>query len=400
MEAWGREEAGRRWDSHSVMARPASGLAAPAGRFDSGWRVRQAPGQSTLTAVTGFGLIKHVRIGGLIAKRWPVVGGVLLVAAVGGLLCWSPWDPREPVYEGKPLTYWLSFDHPTPKSLLGDANAVPFLLEAQKLDSWFGAAVYRKHVWPNLPASIQTHLPAPVDNDARILKARDLLERMGPMARPFIPAMIRALSHGDPSFREGAFHALSQIDKGDKRVVAVLTGLLTNKDPVARELGTNALLLFDPGAALQAGVPISFFVQKAAEDLLIPGTVRAAVADAMANGDTRVMTAWTAALRETNIYIRATAASFLEDIDCETAVKEGVKTLKDGDAYIRQSAVTLVGQAARRGGGEMARETGAIAALVEALHDTDPNVRYRATNFLFHLDPEAAAKAGVKGPSP
>jgi hypothetical protein len=40
-------------------------------------------GQTTLTAVPGFGSIKHVRIGGLIAKRWPVVLGFLLAAALG-----------------------------------------------------------------------------------------------------------------------------------------------------------------------------------------------------------------------------------------------------------------------------------------------------------------------------
>ena len=44
-----------------------------------------------------------MKTGGLIAKRWPVVGGFLLVAALGGLLWWSPWEARErpePVYEG------------------------------------------------------------------------------------------------------------------------------------------------------------------------------------------------------------------------------------------------------------------------------------------------------------
>ena len=61
-----------------------------------------------MTAVHGFGSIKHVRIGGLIAKRWPVVGGVLLVAARG----WATWQalqhPRGPDYLGGPLVgaYW------------------------------------------------------------------------------------------------------------------------------------------------------------------------------------------------------------------------------------------------------------------------------------------------------
>ena len=246
--------------------------------------------------MAGFGSIKHVRIGGLTAKRWPVVGGVLVVAAVGALLWWSPWEPREPVYEGKPLTYWLSADRRIPESLFADSNAVPFLLEALKLDRWFGAAVYRRHVWPKLPPSIQTHLPAPPDNDARIFMAGFVLEKMGPMAKPATPTLIRALTHGEPSVKGGAFRLLNQIDKGDKVVVAALTGWLTNKDSAVREAGTNALLRFDPGAALQAGVPTSCVVLRAAEDLLIQGSVRSAVGDALAHGDNRVIAAWRASV--------------------------------------------------------------------------------------------------------
>jgi hypothetical protein len=324
---------------------------------------------------------------------------VLLVAALGGLLWWSPWEPREPVYEGKPLTYWLSTDR-TPESLLADSNAVPFVLEALKMDDWFGAALYRKHVWPKLPASIQTHLTAPVDNEGRVFRAGELLERLGPMARRFIPAMVRALKHGEPSVKYGAFHVLNQIDRGDKLVVAALTGWLTSKDSAVREAGTNALLLFDPGAALQAGVPTSCLVLRAAEDFLIEGTVRRAVADAMAHGDSRVTTAWAAALRDANPDIRVSARFVLADIDCETAVKEGVKMLKDREPYVRRDAVPLLSSAGLRGGSAVLSEGGAIAALVEALNDTDPDVRRRAGNTLFHFDPEAAAKAGFKGPSP
>ncbi len=48
------------------------------------------------------GSTKHVRSGELIAKRWPVVGGMLLIVALG----WAGWQvprplPPEPVYERK-----------------------------------------------------------------------------------------------------------------------------------------------------------------------------------------------------------------------------------------------------------------------------------------------------------
>ena len=60
--------------------------------------------------------------------------GALLVAAVCGLMWRSPWEPREPVYDGKPLSYWIvpfgPMDIPTPlpPTLLRDSNAVPLLI--------------------------------------------------------------------------------------------------------------------------------------------------------------------------------------------------------------------------------------------------------------------------------
>jgi hypothetical protein len=107
--------------------------------------------------------------------RLYLLGSVLPLAAVVGLLWWSPWVPRvppEPVYDGKPISYWftnritssLTMSPVPPKTLLSDSNAVPFPIRELKRDSWIGAAVYRKQVWPKLPSSIQKHLPAPADH--------------------------------------------------------------------------------------------------------------------------------------------------------------------------------------------------------------------------------------------
>ena len=318
-------------------------------------------------------------------NRLYLVGSLLLTVAAVGVLWWSPWEPREPIYEGKPLTYWLSTDRRTPESLFGDSNAVPFLIEALKTDGWFGAAVYRKHVWPKLPASIQTHLPRPADNYQKIFVAGIALERMGPVAKPAIPALVRALTHGEPSVVRGVFPLLNQIDKGDKAVVAALTGLLKNKDPTVRETATSAFLLFDPGAAVNGGVAPVTLVRSAYDD----HDVRSAVGDAVASGDSRIIAAWGAALHATNTDIREKAVFILAYMGSEAAVKEGVKMLKDKDADIRQTAVSLLGHV-------VTRDRNAVAALAEALNDTDPGVRSIATNALRLLDAEEAAKAGVK----
>ena len=113
----------------------------------------------------------------------------LLLAVVSGLWAWVPSVPPEPVYDGKPLPYWLgrilgsthAISHhtlaglsvpPNPAEpppdewmtqMLGrpDSAAVAWLARALKRDSWLGAAWYRRWLWPKLPASMQGRLPPP-----------------------------------------------------------------------------------------------------------------------------------------------------------------------------------------------------------------------------------------------
>ncbi len=148
-------------------------------------------------------------------NRLYLAGGVLLVAAVGGLLWWPPRQPPDPVYNGKPLSYWLTnilsgfspslaldpwMGHAPPKwewEAVPPPSAVPFLIKALERDSWFGASIYRKQVWPKLPPSIKRHLPPPVDNPTIRRQAAYLLGQMGPMAKPATPALIRASKQDD-----------------------------------------------------------------------------------------------------------------------------------------------------------------------------------------------------------
>ncbi len=229
----------------------------------------------------------------MIAKRWLVVG-VLVVAVVGGLWVWSPWElprPAEPAYDGRPLSYWLTnaaFDRPV--SL--DSNAIPFLIKALNGDSWFGAACYRRWVWPKLPTSVQQRLPRPAANSTSQVMAENLLSDLGPMAKPAIPALIRALKDDDGVVSFYAADLLAEIGGGNEAVVAALA-----------------------------------------------------------------------------------------------------EELKDKDAEVRRNAALFL---ARVGGGSKV----AAAALTKALKDNDGNVRQAAAIGLFKIDPEAAAKAGIKSSSP
>jgi hypothetical protein len=170
-----------------------------------------------------------------------MIGGLSLVAAVGGLLWWSPWEPREPVYEGRPLTYWLA--GPTvmigtnasaltslqnvraytswKRQVVGDSNAVPFLIKALSKHGWFGEPYYREHMWPKLPSWAREHLPAPAWNAQIRQRSALLLGYIGPSAKSAVPALTRAMKNDEDGLvRMSAAAALNEIEKRGERPVA------------------------------------------------------------------------------------------------------------------------------------------------------------------------------------
>jgi HEAT repeat protein len=196
-------------------------------------------------------------------NRLYLVGGMLVIAALG----WAAWQavrPRppatpEPEYDGKPLNYWLThFAFAPPPTLLNDRNAVPFLVRALKRDRSLGAAIYRRHVWPMLPYVMRRRslLPSQGETNVRI-QAALFLEQMGPLAKPAIPALIRALKEDDDrAVRCHAVVALGKVGERESTVVTALTEALKDKDPFVRPFATNAPWQLDPAAAAKAGFKI------------------------------------------------------------------------------------------------------------------------------------------------
>ncbi len=355
---------------------------------------------------------------------------VLLLAIAGGLWMWVPSGPPEPVYDGKPLTYWLGrnlgssrpiksrgLDRSAARQIAEDSNAVPFLIQALKRDSWIGAAVYRKQVWPKLPPAAREHMPFPSFGDPAVRQnAAAYLVQLGPLAKPAVPSLIRALKYEDDwQVRTDAAFLLGWIGNGNEEVVAALAEACEDTDlrrggnlktiRYFYQFTAKSLCQLDPEAAAKGLMA----VLNSKDTNLLSEMVRESAACGLgqiAQGNKPVLTALTNALIDPNCRVRGQATNALQRFDPEAAAKarvflridpeEAVKqmTALREDTYIdvRQRAAEVLGDS---GKGDVA----VLAALSEALSDRALLVRRAATNALWHLDPAAAAKAGVKRPT-
>ena len=380
-----------------------------------------------LTAISACGFNEVVRAGELIAKRWPVVLGILLVAAAGGLL-WAPWDAPEPVYNGKPLGFWFGrqanrfaliggrFDvsafeglsqKPGPPELIANPDAVPSLVKAlRRRDNWFGAAVYRKQVWPKLPAVLQKYLPMPNDKPQVRAEAAYILWQMGPVAKPAVPALrLRLKEDSDWVVRFYAALAIGTAAGGDGSAFGALVKGFGDKTFAVRFAATNSLLSLDPGAALDAGVPIPNLLRSARYILW----VRQAMTNALVRGDGRIIAAYAVALNDRDAAVHTDAAFALQESDAEGAAKPLVGwTAIDLYQYLRRAgAPSSRAYVAKALGNLRNLRKDRLVLDLELVDEelrmllTDPDdfVRAEATNSVLKFV-EAAAQAEVEPPSP
>jgi HEAT repeat protein len=350
-----------------------------------------------------------VRTGELIAKRWPVLGVVLLVAVAGGLLLWSPWVPQEPVYDGHKISYWLTnwkivssldytdqLDHHSISQAVGDSNAVPFLIKALSRDAWFGAACYRKWIWPKLPPGIQAHLPPPApDNPTIRLNAIYVLSQMGYLPQPAIPALIQTSRQDEQlQVRYQAMWALADIGKSDRNATAALTQAIKDKDWNIGIVAAKALSKIDPEAPVREGASVAALVRRLralSTTGLGPGpTTAAEFITGLNKGDSNVTAAVTDALRDVDRWIREAATNALTRIDPGAALEAEIPAaLVVSQAYTSLPARTAVAGALAHG------DTRVVAAFTAVLNDTDPGPRYTAGLVLSATHPPTAANVAV-----
>jgi len=233
-------------------------------------------------------------------KRYRIALAVLLVA-VAGVIAWELLRLREPLYQGKALTVWLTpqrysgtFDAWQAQVRKADeavlrigSKAVPALLRMlQAKDSALKVSLInlarRQHIirieytsaaeWHHrarhgfevLGAQGKSAVPALIDianqNISRTseLDAIDALGFIGPSAEQAVPSLLRWATNADSEMRCNAILALGKIHSDPDRVVLALTNALQDSYVPARIDALIALQHFGPDAKLAVPALLEF----------------------------------------------------------------------------------------------------------------------------------------------
>ena len=193
----------------------------------------------------------------------------LLVAALGAVVAWQLLRPSEPIYNGKPVSYWISrsgsyFTRQPFPLLSADSNAIPYLIKALNTQESVLARPYAR-LWFSLPFWINKYMPQPLNAAQMRSSAAMSLGALGGVAKPAIPALLRAMKE-DKSQEVRGWSAYSlgrlgnqqewssgQLGNQEEIVIAALTQALNDSAASVRIRAAQALELF--GHAASNAVP-------------------------------------------------------------------------------------------------------------------------------------------------
>jgi HEAT repeat protein len=318
-------------------------------------------------------------------KRGQIALVVLLVAIVAGIT-WLALRVREPVFQGKRLSMWLRSYSPDGDSPEVDdavrtigTNAIPTLLgNLQSKDSTLRQALTALGV-PYTPA------------ETRHMRAEKGFSALGADASNAVPALIEIYEQNfSPTARRAAANALVEIGPASKQAIPALikSTASTNSDVCAFALYTLGRMALE--SELVDPVLIKALHDPARQ-------VRYDAVFGLANlafmgGDAKpAVPALIEALQDSYIGVRGGAAHALGHIhsDPGIVVPALIKSLHDPDTSVRIYAAAALGESGTNG-------RPAVAALGELLSETNQDVSNAAADALKKIDPEAAARAGVK----
>jgi hypothetical protein len=129
-----------------------------------------------------------------------------------------------PVYEGKPIKYWLqqraAYGPELPKTFVvsreAGPEAVPFLVTALSIKDNMAKQSWRA-VFAKLPLFAQKRLPLPIEPGRLRRAAAQFLGEMGTNALAAVPALNKALGDPDKRVQAAADFALVMIDAQSTR---------------------------------------------------------------------------------------------------------------------------------------------------------------------------------------
>lgn len=297
-------------------------------------------------------------------RRLRVLCVISLIAFSGGLVWWV-LSPREPVHQGKPLSVWLDAHSKslylqeenginTAEEQHGQraairqigTNAVPYLLKMLLIkDSWIKSSAIRLLTKQSF---IRTRPRTDIEYHNMALAG---FQALGPIAKPAVPALIDLLN--DSYFRYGAALCLGTIGPAASVAVPMLIPWLEEEDVALRYSAANAL------GGIGRATP------EAAPALLKH-------------------------LNDTNEFVRDSVKLALGKLHVgpEIVVPILIQELQTGRRLSRSKirALGAYGVEAKQ----------AVPVLLELYRSTFADLELDIANAIKAIDPEAAAKAGVK----
>jgi hypothetical protein len=318
--------------------------------------------------------------------RRHLVLGLLLLVALG----WATWQalrkPRqtEPVYDGMPLSYWLGAPgtRPNPKGMIDTRSnrvATSWYPDDRLAEFWAQQLVSDSNAIPFFARAI-TKVPRP--DPPRPFGLEENLSNAPWVWRiatdsNAIPFLVRALK-GD-TWSTALYRRWIW-----PRLPPTLRGRLP--PPPHLDRARAALLLGYMGPMAKPAIPVLVKVMKEAQGWYFS---RVAVWALGSIGGPSAEAAVMESLNDKDPEVRYNAAHALMGMDPQTAEPSNWDLFPN---FRIEVAIAL---------GELGKDAQpAIPALTTLLRDTNRIIRAFATNAMRQIDPEAAAKAGIKGPPP
>ena len=325
---------------------------------------------------------------------------LLLVLLLAGLAYFA-LQPKEPSYQGRPISAWLDdmaawkqVDYYAAIQKTG-TNCLPYAVASLSRNDSKWQIKYRA-LWPKFPIFLKTIFPQPKQN-LQVVNGANVFFYIGPDS---LPQAITLLKHHSSTVRQAAAWGIGAIRRKSYAANMAIPVLIETLSDPEREVRFHAVIAFmEMGADASNAVPA---LTKVVGDTGVGAQtnnffyLRAAAARALGNIGPKAKSALPAlktALQPSDSNLRACAAIAIWriDSDAETALTVLLQEMPRAESELKWDWIIALGEMGAR----------AKEAIPQLSIELKENKRYLelVTNALVKIDPDAAAKLGVY-PSP